>query len=172
MIKMNKKIITIMFGMILLVAIVTAGVISFSLTPATITINEKVEQQKGMVTFDCDGTPAYIMLGENNLDIDDDFERAIQSGAKRVTPIVEEVTIEHDDWTETYENQITRIECSELTNIEDWTGRVYKTDTKYPELKSFDELKLKENVCEKDGMDYDEKTEVCVERVTELTDII
>lgn len=94
---MKKQIIMLIWG-ILLIGIV-AGVMAFNLKPAKFTPDPIAPaiSYSGDITFNCGKKSMSVHLEESNLDIDDDFERAVRGMC-----------------------------VEEITNIRDWNGRTYQ----------------------------------------------
>jgi len=132
--KIKMKKINLIIGIIFCISLVGAGAIGFNLINAKFTPEPYEEQVRnsGEITFDCGKNHIKLFLDEPNLNIDDDFEEAVR-----------------------------KICDKEVTNVIDWTGRIYKKN-EYG-LRSFDEKKIEEDSCKNKKMNYDEVKGECVE---------
>lgn len=124
---MRNKIITIMFG-IFLISLVSAGVvvISFNLTDVKWTPTTTTGLIKQEGTITFDCNKVSMSFN------------------------MSEPTMDIDD---DFEQVIGNYCNQEVTNVQDWTGRRYKQN-EYG-LKSFDENKLKTDVCLKQNLTFD-----------------
>ena len=108
---MKRKSIFIMLGIILVATLVSAQIV-FDLTNAEFTPESKGEiiLYEGSITFDCRGSPMVVYVSSGDEKIDDDFEQVVSS-----------------------------VCTSLVTNVIDWNGRPYKQNEFG--LRSFDEDK-------------------------------
>jgi len=122
-----------LLGMVFLIAFVAAAV-SLDLTK---------------VVFTPAPTPIGVLLNEGNVSFDcggDQMVVYVSSGDAKIA----------DD----FEQVVGSVCAKEVTNVVDWNAREYK-ENQYG-LKSFDENKLKKDICLHEGLEYDTKISQCL----------
>jgi len=130
------------FGM---VAVVSAATLAVSLTLKDTTFTPTDRQLPGrsigILSFDCDGRSTQVTIDEPNM-----------------------------NWEENdFMPEIFKACNSEVTNLQDWTGRRYKDNCdELPAnvcMKSWDENSLKDQVCVYNNLTYDKTSDECIEEV-------
>ena len=136
---MKNKTLLIIFGIILVATLVTAQII-FTITPVDFTPEPRgrITLYEGNITFNCKGSPPMsIYVSSGDERIADDFEQVVSS-----------------------------LCTSQVTNIRDWNDRTYK-ENQYG-LRSFDEDVLKEDICNRNAQIYNRTSGRCAIVVEEI----